>query len=150
VTAYLAAAFEQLTEASYNGPSLVEWYEETISRVPALFSFGPWMPTHVPTSKGSISENPTVWKTLRSDPLRGQSMQSVWDAHFGPNGSPKRSEMPSTTNKRAGGPVHAAQEDWRAHMSTAAISASLTASLTLCSTPYPPDRCLLACLHLVS
>ena len=98
-------SFAQLTEASYDAdnelkaPSLVQWYEEAIGEVPVLLCLDA---NSRPDQQGVAEDTLTVWKTLRSDPVRGQSTRSVWDSDFGADGSPKRPKMPSTTNKMRG------------------------------------------------
>ena len=83
-------------------PSLVRWFEESAQSSATLLCLDA---NTRPDQREEAADEATVWKTLRSDPRRGQLMRSVWDKWFDADGkaNPKtEGGMPVTTNKMRG------------------------------------------------
>ena len=88
------------TEGKPTEPSLVRWFEESAKSSATLLCLDA---NTRPDQREEAADEATVWKTLRSDPRRGQLMRSVWDKWFDADGDPKTGGgMPVTTNKMRG------------------------------------------------
>jgi len=95
----------ELTRKTYNAegalenPSLVGLYEESVDKAPTLMCLDA---NSRPDQKEATTEGATVWKVLRSFPVRKDIMRSVWDSSFDEKGKTKQTDIPNTTNKMRG------------------------------------------------